>query len=298
MRSLLDYRRNGFSQNGEEGVINHIFDVIGAGTKMCCEFGAWDGIHLSNTRALILDGWSGLLIEGDPERFKDLLSTYQANKRIVCENSYVDAASNSLARIVDRNGLSDRRMDLLSIDIDGLDFDIFSSLDQLKRPPRLVVVEVQPGHSPTRTTPVPPDVPAFNVGQPLSVFARRGREIGYRLICYLWCNAFFLQDDEGTRSDLPEVTPLDAWQSSIELIKQSRFGPEWLFRYNLGLSYAKYKFDNEFLTAENLGIQPERAHWLATAPLTDDLQLSWKIAVRRQLRRLLRISKAPSIGII
>ena len=293
---LFQYRRKGFSQNGEEGVIAHIFDVIGAKTKMCCEFGAWDGIHLSNTRALILNGWSGLLIEGDPKRFKDLLSTYGANKRVVCENSYVDTANNSLARIVDRNGLSDRRIDLLSIDIDGLDFDIFSTLDQLKRPPRLVIVEVQPGHSPTRTTRVPPDVPTENVGQPLSVFARRGRELGYRLVCYLWCNAIFLQDDEGFRSELPEVIPLDAWQSSIKLFKQSRFDAEWLFRYNLGLSYTKYKFDNEFLSAENLGILPKRAHWLATAPLTDDLRYSWKIAVRRQLRRLLRTFKASSTG--
>jgi hypothetical protein len=125
-RDLFDYRMVTFSQNGEENVIARVFEVIGAGNKLCCEFGAWDGIHLSNTRSLILDGWSALLIEGDPDKFAQLASNYANNPQVVLESTFVDDGKDGLANILERKGLADRRLDLLSIDVDGLDL-IFSA---------------------------------------------------------------------------------------------------------------------------------------------------------------------------
>jgi hypothetical protein len=49
-RDLLDFNRNLFSQNGEDGVIERILNIVGQGGRTCCEFGASDGVHLSNTR--------------------------------------------------------------------------------------------------------------------------------------------------------------------------------------------------------------------------------------------------------
>jgi len=58
---LLEYKKNIFSQNGEDGIIEKIFDLIGTRNKVCCEFGAWDGIHFCNIRNLIINkGWHGV----------------------------------------------------------------------------------------------------------------------------------------------------------------------------------------------------------------------------------------------
>lgn len=53
---LLDYRRNVTSQCGEDGIIEKIFEMIGARNKWCVEFGAYDGKHLSNSYNLINRG--------------------------------------------------------------------------------------------------------------------------------------------------------------------------------------------------------------------------------------------------
>ena len=39
----------GITQNGEEGIINAIFEKIGFTNKICVDLGAWDGKWLSNT---------------------------------------------------------------------------------------------------------------------------------------------------------------------------------------------------------------------------------------------------------
>lgn len=51
------------TQNGEDGIFEHILEVIGTTSKYAVEFGGWDGIHLSNIRELIVNkGFSGLFI--------------------------------------------------------------------------------------------------------------------------------------------------------------------------------------------------------------------------------------------
>ena len=68
MASLADLRAHEWkvhSQGGEDGVLEEIFRCIGATTRFFVEFGAWDGMHLSNTANLRLaHGWTGLLMEG------------------------------------------------------------------------------------------------------------------------------------------------------------------------------------------------------------------------------------------
>lgn len=43
------------SQSGEDGILDYIFKVIGFKSHYAVEFGAWDGIHLSNIRNLIVN---------------------------------------------------------------------------------------------------------------------------------------------------------------------------------------------------------------------------------------------------
>jgi hypothetical protein len=62
--NLNSYARNFTSQFGEDGIIEEILIRLGAVVpKYFVEFGAWDGVHLSNTHSLAKLGWSGLYIE-------------------------------------------------------------------------------------------------------------------------------------------------------------------------------------------------------------------------------------------
>ena len=49
---LEKYKKNFYSQSGEDGIINEILkrlDLYSRKNKWCCEFGAWDGKQSSNT---------------------------------------------------------------------------------------------------------------------------------------------------------------------------------------------------------------------------------------------------------
>lgn len=259
MKDLIDYRRQCITQNGEEDIIARIFEIVGSPGKFCCEFGAWDGIIFSNTRTLVLDGWSALLIEGDAERFRKLAANYAGHAGVVVECAFVGADNNNLDQILSRKGLAERRLDFLSIDVDGADFDHFSTLDRLIALPRLVVVEVQPEHGPHRRDLVPDQIAHHNIGQPLAAFVDRADRLGYRLVCYLGCNAFFLADDAGGHHLLPTLTPETAWTQCMEVHKRYPADVEYLYRRNLGMVDSFYRFDNPLLSAENLCIAPERA---------------------------------------
>lgn len=50
---LLDYMWNKYSQAGQDGIIKHIFKTLNIQSGHFVEFGAWDGIYLSNYRKLI-----------------------------------------------------------------------------------------------------------------------------------------------------------------------------------------------------------------------------------------------------
>lgn len=49
MKKLYEYHRDVYSQNGEDGIIEHIFEKLGINGGVLLEIGAWDGFYLSNT---------------------------------------------------------------------------------------------------------------------------------------------------------------------------------------------------------------------------------------------------------
>ena len=76
MSNLLAHSRNDYSQNGEDGILDHVFQALGVSRGTFVEFGAWDGIHFANCRRLWEQGWSGIFIESHEQRYFDLLLNY------------------------------------------------------------------------------------------------------------------------------------------------------------------------------------------------------------------------------
>jgi hypothetical protein len=250
---LFDYREVGYSQSGEQGIILRIMDVLRVKRRLCCEFGAWDGIHLSNTRQLMEAGWRGLMIEADQGRFQDLLKTYPVGSNATCVCAFVTTGEDSLAKIAAGAGFNDR-FDLVSIDVDGLDFEIFQSLREFKQLPSVVVVVVHTCHRFDDENRVPIEIAKNNVGQPLGLFLKAAELMGYRLVSFIGTNAFFIHRDAGHFDDLPTLTGEEVQLQNIEAVRANKFAREYLFLTNIGMQPPHYKFNNPIFSRESLGL--------------------------------------------
>ena len=131
------------SQWGEDGLIKHIFEVIGTRNSWCVEFGAWDGKHLSNTWTLLENRqWRGVLIEGDGDRAGRLGAAYTHPDRHHFIHALVGwEGPNRLDALLAQTEIP-TDFDLLSIDVDGVDWHIFNGMTDYQ--PRVVVVEYNP----------------------------------------------------------------------------------------------------------------------------------------------------------
>lgn len=139
MNELMNFTKNVTSQNGEDGVIEEIFNRIKPKYKIAVEFGAWDGINYSNTYNLWANNnWKAILIEGDQNKFKLLTENIRQYSNVLGLNLWVDSKNNKLDHILYENNIP-FDFDLLSIDIDGDDYYIFQSLE--KYHPTLIIIE-------------------------------------------------------------------------------------------------------------------------------------------------------------
>jgi hypothetical protein len=258
MKKLIEYRDTGYSQSGGEGLLLRIMEILGKETGLCCEFGAWDGIHLSNTRHLMERGWRGLMIEADSDRFEDLIKTYPASSRAISTCAFVDDGPNSLAKIAARSGINNR-FDLVNIDVDGLDYQIFSTLDEFLQPPLVVCVEVHTYHGPDDIASIPVEIAQKGCGQPMGLFVKRGTELGYRLVSFIGTNAIFVHADADRDAELPTITATEGARQNLRLIKESKFAREYLYLCNLGKQQPHYNFNNPMFSRQSLGIGLFRA---------------------------------------
>ena len=136
--ALVDRRYNKYSQFGEDGIIEGIFDYIGTENKWCFEAGAADGILFSNTRKLVEDGWHAVLVEMDGGYFRRLEKNCYKLDCDLYNVKLEQRGENSLDNILKRAG-APKDIDLVVIDIDGQDYHVFNSCTEYR--PRVVVIE-------------------------------------------------------------------------------------------------------------------------------------------------------------
>jgi hypothetical protein len=133
------YCKNYYSQNGEDGILEQLIKELGIKDGFCCEFGASDGITSSNTHNLITKyNFTSIQIEANPNGFDKLKYTYKAYEdKVFCYNEYV-TTSNLKDFLSKHNFPLD--FDVLSIDIDSYDYDIWKNFTEYE--PKIVVIEV------------------------------------------------------------------------------------------------------------------------------------------------------------
>jgi hypothetical protein len=140
-RFYSQYAKDIHSQNGEDGIIEELLKRLEIKDGWVCEFGAWNGVYLSNTFALVEKGFKGVYIEGDKNKFKDLLITVEKYPHIIPINEYVEHndSQNSLDNILARTNIP-VDFDVLSIDIDSFDYQVWKSLKVHR--PKIVIIEI------------------------------------------------------------------------------------------------------------------------------------------------------------
>ncbi len=126
-----------YSQFGEDLILLDFFNKTKLNKGFFFEFGAWDGIYLSNCRLLYEKGWEGCFVEADNRKFIDLKKNYDNETKVKLINEFINVTNNSLDNIIQKYNI--KEIDLLSIDIDGRDLSVWKTLSNLK--PKFVIIE-------------------------------------------------------------------------------------------------------------------------------------------------------------
>lgn len=126
-----------FSQNGEDGVIRKVFELIEPTRHFAVEFGAADGLHGSNVRNLVVhEEWDAFMMEGDAERAQECAENYAAYPGSRCIQAWVYPGNVEL--LFEENGVP-KDLDLLVIDIDSNDWYVWRVIHDFR--PKLVLIE-------------------------------------------------------------------------------------------------------------------------------------------------------------
>jgi hypothetical protein len=225
-----------FSQFGEDGVIEKIFETIGPGPKFAVEFGAHDGINNSNMRNLVLNhGWGSFQIEGDEKRAADLAENYKDHPTTRTLQAWVWPGNIEI--LFEENGVP-RDLDLLVIDIDSNDYYVWRAIHDFRPkvvmietnmafpPPQLMVIDYHPMNYWDRT---------YYAGASLQSLYNLAKKKGYELLYQMsrGPNVFFVAEEHfdsfGIADNSPDKIyrrPADEVMNS-DRVKWGRNGVPW-----------------------------------------------------------------------
>jgi hypothetical protein len=139
----IKYAKNIYSQNGEDGIIEKILSDLEISNGNVIEFGAWDGLYISNIYRLWKYGnFNGILIEGDKEKadkFRDPSGKARMFNYFISPDK---GNENSIDNVLSKIGI-EGEIALMSIDIDSCDYYVMESMEKYK--PAVIIIETSNG---------------------------------------------------------------------------------------------------------------------------------------------------------
>lgn len=195
------------SQNGEDGIIKHIFDIIGTTNKIAVEFGVSlnKNIIESNTNNLLLDDWKAFWFD------LNKIDHIPPN----CKFTEIKLTKDNIEDTFLENKIP-YEFDFLSIDIDSNDYHMRDALKNFS--PRVYVIEYNGSYGPLIEYVMPYNENyswsnSFKdtvFGASLKSLEQQGDNLGYDLV---YCdqsgiNAFFIRKDINVFKKLKSE---DAW---------------------------------------------------------------------------------------
>lgn len=187
IKHLDEFKSNVYSQNGEDGVVEEILKRLEIDKGTFCEFGAADGVWLSNTYRLLEKEWRGVMIEGSDsyEKLKETAQKHHPN--LIAIQKYVQAEGEDSLDNILKDTFLEEDFDVLSIDVDSCDYQIWKGLVNYR--PKIVIIEIVSSIQPTEKVIYPE-----SYGTSFLPMLELGREKRYSLVCHTG-NMIFVRND-------------------------------------------------------------------------------------------------------
>jgi hypothetical protein len=200
--------------------IRDAFQKIEPTSKYVFEFGAHNGVQLSNSSDLIEQGWGGLLIEYDKDLAALCSERYRHNDKVMVIQSVI--TPDNIVGLMQKARVPED-IDLITVDIDCFDFYVWEAIVKVYKP-KAVLVEYNRAFAPPISVAVPympvsdPRVQVIDgedyvaatndfFGASLQAYCDLNNEHGYSLV---WCynnDAFFVQDQFFDRFGVKDNSP-------------------------------------------------------------------------------------------
>lgn len=200
--NLSDYEFKVFSQWGEDGILQHLIDAVDVENRTFIEFGVEDFFE-SNCRYLLMSsGWKGFVIDGSRRNVERLRGSY-FYWRYPLESRCAFVTKENVSSLLEESNFG-KRLGVLSVDVDGVDWYILKELVQWQA--SIVVVEYNAMFGADRAVTVPYDERFIRsrahwsnlyYGASLRAFSTLLNGRGYALVGVnsTGSNAFFIRRD-------------------------------------------------------------------------------------------------------
>jgi hypothetical protein len=148
LRAPATWEFSGFSQNGEDGVLDVLRSQLLRRSRTFVEIGCADGIENNSAWMVLTEQYGGVLVEGDP------MLAARARRNIMPYSVSVDVQQlfvtpTTVSPLVDSLDVKDP--DVFSLDIDGVDYYVAQAVFDAGVRPKIVVVEYNSVYGPDRS---------------------------------------------------------------------------------------------------------------------------------------------------
>jgi hypothetical protein len=140
---------SGFSQNGEDGIIDVLRRQLKNANRYFVEIGASEGMENNSSWLVVAEKLNGIMIEGNPQvakRASRMIAIYSIG--VECKSMFVTVENAKDLKEMALHG----DPDVFSLDIDGNDYYIAKALMDAGFRPKIFAVEYNSVYGPERST--------------------------------------------------------------------------------------------------------------------------------------------------
>jgi len=218
---------SGFSQNGEDGLLDVLRRQLRKSNRYFIEIGSSDGVENNSSWLVVVEKFNGIMIDGNPEliaRARRVIGIYSMGAE--CKNMFVTVESAKTLKQLAFHA----DPDVFSLDIDGNDYYVAKALFEAGFRPKIFAVEYNSSYGPERSLTIEYQKDfAFLSAHPSGLYSgvsirgwRRFFESqGYRFVTVdrSGVNAFFVDPACFDAAFLDAVQPLEFVENSFHLTK-------------------------------------------------------------------------------